>query len=661
MSTLKTKILLMVLSMCILLSIPLSVVSLINIEKEATRAVHFELQGTVQKASANINGWALAQAKVVETLGTTIQNTTPLHDITLEHLQAYQLPTNKEDIATIYFGLEDGTYMDGAGFIPDASFDARERPWYKAIKASDQLTISDAYVTQAGVQSIFIGVPLHDENGQFQGAISENISLTSIKDEVNALNTEHSFSFLLDTAGVVLSHPDESLLNTPLVEHEDYKDIVQAMLRDPSGMSEYTYNNDRQLIYFEKVPQTNWIIASSISKAAAFAEYTKVRNFVIIFVVLFSLLMIAIVYFLSYRAIKPLIEMRDSAAKLAAGDVTVRVSIKGKDEIAQLGASFNEMSASLNGLIKQVDHSARQVQTSSQLMSQDATGSNEIAMQVSTVIEEIAKGAAEQAGSIQLGAERIGEINETINQIYSQTDHTRSVVGDVTQAMDSGNESFERLIALSDSSRESTSRVEAANELLLNKIVEISTITESIKNIAAQTNLLALNASIEAARAGEHGKGFAVVAGEVRKLAEQSAQSIGGINQLLGELDQAGNQSSAELERFRQNSASQLESIQETSGSFAHIRHSVDVIINAINAISSAMEELQAGANQVSEVMTGLAAVAEESAASTEEAASSTQEQSRTISNISEAASELLQHADQLLAEISRFRTDNKR
>jgi len=318
------------------------------------------------------------------------------------------------------------------------------------------------------------------------------------------------------------------------------------------------------------------------------------------------------------------------------------------------------MSASLNGLIKQVDHSARQVQTSSQLMSQDATGSNEIAMQVSTVIEEIAKGAAEQASSIQLGAERIGEINETINQIYSQTDHTRSVVGDVTEAMDSGNESFERLIALSDSSRESTSRVEAANELLLNKIVEISTITESIKNIAAQTNLLALNASIEAARAGEHGKGFAVVAGEVRKLAEQSAQSIGGINQLLGELDQAGNQSSAELERFRLNSASQLESIQETSGSFTRIRHSVDVIIDAINAISSAMEELQTGANQVSEVMTGLAAVAEESAASTEEAASSTQEQSRTISNISEAANELLQHADQLLAEISRFRTDDK-
>ncbi|NMI05096.1 methyl-accepting chemotaxis protein [Paenibacillus sp. SZ31] len=658
--TLKTKVIVIVTTICILLAAPLSYIALYVIEKQATESVDNELQSTVQKAVTEVDGWALTQAKVIETLGKVIDDTVPLNEISMEHLQAFQLASNKEDIATIYFGLEDGTYLDGAGFIPDATFDARERPWYVAIKASNALTFSDAYVTKAGIQSIFIGVPLHDENGNFQGAISENISLDSIKDEISSIHTDNGFTFLLDQKGVVLSHPNQELLNTPLAEQSDYTEIVGTMLNQPSGLSEYTYNNDRQLIYYEKIPNTNWIVATSISKAAALAEFTKTRQLYLAFIVIFTVVLAALAYFFALRTIKPLLNMKNSAQQLAAGDLTVQVDVKGKDEIAQLGTSFNAMSTSLRQLIQQVDHSAQQVQASSQTMYKEASGSNEIAGQISTVIEEIAKGAGEQAESIQSGAEMVSGINQVIDQITDEAHQASQTILDVTQAMESGTSAISRQMDLSEVGQQSTTRVETSNELLLSKIGAISEITGSIQNIAAQTNLLALNASIEAARAGEHGRGFAVVAGEVRKLAEQSSQSVAGIDQLLKDLNTAGQQSAAELEQFRLNSAAQSDSMAETSASFENIRQSIEEIILQINSITSGMNSIKSGAAQVSDVITGLAAVAEQSAASTEEAASSTTEQSESIGNIADAAKALSDHADQLLLEVSRFNTESK-
>ncbi|WP_042199922.1 methyl-accepting chemotaxis protein [Paenibacillus camerounensis] len=654
---LKTKVIILVTSICIILAAPLSTFSLFLLQKQTHDAIDEQLKSTVQKAVAEIEGWAQINAKVIETLGTVIEQTVPLEDIGMEHLQAFQLPENKQDIATIYFGLEDGTYMDGAGFIPDASFDARERPWYLAIKAADKLTISDAYTTKAGIQSIYIGVPLHDQNGGFKGAMAENISLDSIKTRISSIETDNGFTFLLDRTGVVLSHPEQELLNKPLAEQPGYAGLAEQMLKQPSGHSEYVYNKNDQLIYYEQIPSTGWVIGTSISEKEAFAELVSTRKLLISLVVLFSVVLAAGAYLFALKALKPLLNMKKSAEHLAAGDLTVRVPVKGKDEIAQLGLSFNAMAGSLRNLIAQVNQSAQVVQDSSKIMYKDALGSNEIAGQISAVIDDIANGASEQAESIQSGAEMVADINEVIDQIVEEARHASSNIMDVNQAMESGVGAISRQNDLVQAGQQNTGRVEAANGLLLDKINEISFITNSIQAIAAQTNLLALNASIEAARAGEHGRGFAVVAGEVRKLAEQSSHSVTGIDQLLKDLNEAGRQSAGELEQLRVNSESQLSSMEETSESFDRIRKSVEDIIAKLGFIADGMTELKSGSGQVSDVITGLAAVAEQSAASTEEAASSTTEQTATISAISDTAKELTINAEQLIQEINKFKT----
>lgn len=313
---LKTKVIILVTSICIILAVPLSYFSLFLIQKQTHDSIDEQLKGTVQKAVAEIDGWAQINAKVIETLGMVIEQTVPLDEIGMEHLQAFQLPENKEDIATIYFGLEDGTYMDGAGFIPDASFDARQRPWYLAVKEADKLTISDAYTTKAGIQSIYIGVPLHDQAGAFKGAMAENISLDSIKQRISSVETANGFTFLLDRTGVVLSHPEQELLNKPLAEQPGYSELVEQMLRQPSGHTEYVYNNNNQLIYYEKIPSTGWVVGTSVSEKEVFAELVNTRKLLIILVILFSLALAAAAYLFALKALKPLLNMKKVPSSL---------------------------------------------------------------------------------------------------------------------------------------------------------------------------------------------------------------------------------------------------------------------------------------------------------------------------------------------------------
>jgi len=268
----------------------------------------------------------------------------------------------------------------------------------------------------------------------------------------------------------------------------------------------------------------------------------------------------------------PLGRAVNAANRLAQGDLTTRVDVKGSDETGQLLLAMHNMIEKLSQVVADVNSGA-----------QALAGASE---EVSATAQTLSQAASEQAAGVEETSTSIEQMTSSIQQ---NTDNAR-----VTDAMASK--------AASDSTEggEAVKATVAAMKQIAQKI-------GIIDDIAYQTNLLALNAAIEAARAGEHGKGFAVVAAEVRKLAERSqvaAQEIGTVATSSVELAEKAGKLLDEM----------VPNIRKTS--------------DLVQEITAASQEQSSGVSQINAAVAQLSQTTQQNASSSEELAATAEEMS---------------------------------
>ena len=185
---------------------------------------------------------------------------------------------------------------------------------------------------------------------------------------------------------------------------------------------------------------------------------------------------------------------------------------------------------------------------------------------------------------------------------------------------------------------------------------QIGLIVDVITSIADQTNLLALNAAIEAARAGEQGRGFAVVAGEVRNLAEGSAQAASQIANLVREIQRGIENTIGAMEVGTQEADEGTLVVSEAREMLEGINQSTSTISGEIESIFHATQQMTTASQSMVEVMNSIASISEESAASTEEVSASVEEQTAAMQEVTAAAQELDELANRLRAIIQEFK-----
>ncbi|GGN96314.1 methyl-accepting chemotaxis protein [Saccharibacillus kuerlensis] len=355
--------------------------------------------------------------------------------------------------------------------------------------------------------------------------------------------------------------------------------------------------------------------------------------------------------------VTPLKRVQKAAQQIASGDLTgEEVKVRGRDEIGALASSFNAMTLSLRELIESVAASSELVAASSQELTASAEQNKLASDQIAATVQETAAGTARQVDIADTSAQAMQEMSIGADQIAERAQTVASSAAEAAQKSQSGNEAIRQAIGQMDSIRASVTSMSGVVKELSSRSEEIGTITNDITAISSQTNLLALNAAIEAARAGEAGRGFAVVADEVRKLAEQSSESAKRITDLIALIQSDTNSAIEAVEANDREVYKGIELVSAAGEAFENILEAVGQVAGDIEEVSAGAEEMSASTTEILQYVRQSSTIAGEASSGMSEVASATQQQLASIEEIASSSSSLSETAEQLYHNVGRFK-----
>lgn len=374
--------------------------------------------------------------------------------------------------------------------------------------------------------------------------------------------------------------------------------------------------------------------------------------------IVFCLIMIAVSFFLVKPIVTTIKGLSAELEKFSNGELDIHCKvpkINKNDELGILADSVNNLAFKFGEIIRAVQLQSGVLSEESEKLVQIADVSAGSIESISQAIDDVARGAEEQATDMTNTMGNIQELSATLDTVLSQVEKLSGVASGLKDYSDNTKGAMKELVSVNEKAKSSVHSMVVQTNETIKAMKEIDVILESIQDIASQTNLLSLNASIEAARAGGAGKGFAVVAGEVKKLADDCVNASKQIAEIVKNISGEMEKSGVLVRELEENADSQLAKLSGANDS-------VDNIIDGIFAVSGEITEINAEIKSLDSVKAGigsaienLSAISEENAASSEEVASSVTDVSSSVKNLSEAAEGISSSATALKDSISLF------
>lgn len=244
-------------------------------------------------------------------------------------------------------------------------------------------------------------------------------------------------------------------------------------------------------------------------------------------------------WFASRWLTRPIVHLSRAAQQVSAGDLTTEIpQRRTQDELTVLYDAFRAMVSNLRSIVNDIADSTRTTSQNAQSLSEAITQAAEQIEMMSDAVDHIAVGVEEQKVTSHQSLITADEMLNDFQRMHSQSMDMTEMSGQMERSVDHTKQTFSSLMKGMDELADSHNRSRDIMLLLEKEASDIEVITQSVKNIAEETGLLALNASIEAARAGEEGSGFAVVAQQIRKLADESKESVHRINELISRVQE---------------------------------------------------------------------------------------------------------------------------
>ena len=541
-------------------------------------------------------------------------------------------PTNEQYMDWAYGELENadaGFSNEGLMFIYDmdgmqiaraddgALNDISDRD-YAQMSLKGQKYLSDVVISKVtGEPNVYMADPMINEEGEIVGGVARSAALSLLSEEIADLGDKNTNVTILDRSGNLAATTEEEYdLNAGEVIDLSGEEYYQLGQKNGSGITVTTHNGKKVVLAYAVEETINWTVAVFIDYDYVMSSYHNSLKNALVILAIAVIMVIIFGYLFASSLAKPIVNVKEFASVLASGDFTTDpLHIKRKDELGDMADSLNEMFYNNADVIRNIGTGSHSVSESSTEL---ADTSNELLTrfeEVASSMQRVNDAMTNTGAATEEVSASANEVNESVEKLAEETRNTKNEVIAITKKAEQiekeGRESSEHAISIA---KERGRELEEATEAA--KVVsEISTMADSIADIASQINLLSLNASIEAARAGEHGRGFAVVAGEINTLAEQTKSAVDQIqstvNKIQAAFHQLSSSSEALLAFMRETVAPDYEKFitigQEYGSDAQKFGELADNISEMVRYISDSMEQVNAAVAEIAESATNTA------------------------------------------------------
>ena len=594
-----------------------------SLEEEMTKA----LVQSVHAAADTIKAKNDREFKMIETLASLPNIRNPKVDLLEKTHTIYEAMYNNKDYIDVCILDTDGFAWinNGVKKIPFT-----ERKYFQIPYATGEKFVSDPFINKVtNAPAIFYSVPVFDENKNVINVIfcvidglqmseltvnhkagkNRSAFLITLQDGENQAFSElHSEGtiiaaekYLVPDIKMEEMYLESVFANAKATQNEKFINEMLRVSKEDSGVMKYTLFGESYVLAFEKIPDTKWVAMNMIPYSDFEDGMNKVRNMIIVCVLILTLISVFIISFVIASAMKPLTVVKSAINEIATGhaDLTKRISFESEDEIGSVVQSFNQFEEKLQNIVSDIKDSKDNLTKVGQIMKENASVTTSSISSLFTNIENMESQISTQGESVNLTANSVNGISENINSLESMIENQVAGVSQASSAIEQmmGNiSSVDKSVdAMANSFGElfdTTNVGIKKQELVSQKIKDIEKQSENLQSantviatIAGQTNLLAINAAIEAAHAGESGKGFSVVADEIKKLSESSTQESNKINDQLREITNS------------------ITSVVQASIESMEAFSKVSTLINSTNdmvmSIKRAMNEQNSGSKQI--------------------------------------------------------------